>query len=219
MFSPPFRDPFNYVFDPLVVNELDQVGAAMHSRFDEEGKPGVTTRSGRTIRPGGTAACARRPYFHNEIGLLTETIGNPTPQTIAFVPDRMVPKGDLPFPIAPQVWHFRQSIDYSITANRAVLDFASRYREELLYNIYVMGRNSIQQGRHRHLDDVSVARGEGEGRDREGTKARRQSGDARMVVGGVPANGCTARYSSTAARSPRSAIRAATSSRRIRRIS
>ena len=46
MFSPPFRDPFNYVFDPLVVNTLDQVGAAMHTRFDAEGKPGVTTRSG-----------------------------------------------------------------------------------------------------------------------------------------------------------------------------
>ena len=46
MFSPPFRDPFNYNYDPLVVSELDQVGAAMHARFDAEGKPGVTTRSG-----------------------------------------------------------------------------------------------------------------------------------------------------------------------------
>ena len=44
MFSPPFRDPFNYVYDPLVVNMLDQVGSAMHARFDQEGKPGVTTR-------------------------------------------------------------------------------------------------------------------------------------------------------------------------------
>ena len=56
------------------------------------------------------------------------------------------PRGDLPSPIAPQTWHFRQSIDYSITANYAVLDFAQRYRETLLYNIYVMGRNSIRKG-------------------------------------------------------------------------
>src|SRR5438270_13469480 len=49
-------------------------------------------------------------------------------------------------PIEPQRWHFRQSIDYSITANRAILDYASRYRETLLYNIYRMGRNAIERG-------------------------------------------------------------------------
>jgi hypothetical protein len=146
MFSPPFRDPFNYVFDPLLVNELDQVGSAMHSRFDAEGKPGVTTRSGSNYSTWWNGGLRTTSYFHNQIGLLTETIGNPTPTEIGFVPDRVVARGDLPFPITPQVWHFRQSIDYSITANYAVLDFASRYRETLLYNIYVMGRNAIKKG-------------------------------------------------------------------------
>src|SRR6185436_15765590 len=45
IFAPPFRDPFNYNFDPLVPMELDLVGAAMHSRFVEEGKAGATMRS------------------------------------------------------------------------------------------------------------------------------------------------------------------------------
>ncbi len=146
MFSPPFRDPFNYLYDPLVVNELDQVGAAMHARFDAEGKPGVTTRSGSNYSTWWNGGLRTMPYFHNQIGLLTESIGNPTPEEIGLVPDRMLPKNDYPFPIAPQTWHFRQSIDYSITANYAVLDFAQRYRETLLYNIYVMGRNSIKRG-------------------------------------------------------------------------
>src|SRR6185369_7919278 len=43
MFSPPFRDPFNYFLDPMVITLLDEVGAAMHSRFALEGKPGVTS--------------------------------------------------------------------------------------------------------------------------------------------------------------------------------
>ncbi|MGE5245339.1 MAG: M14 metallopeptidase family protein [Betaproteobacteria bacterium] len=146
MFSPPFRDPFNYVYDPLVINELDQVGDAMHSRFDAEGKPGVTTRSGANYSTWWNGGLRTMPYFHNMVGLLTESIGNPTPVTIGFVPDRMIAKNDYPFPIAPQVWHFRQSIDYSLTANWAVLDFASRYREELLYNIYVMGHRNIEKG-------------------------------------------------------------------------
>ena len=33
VFMPPFRDPFNYNFDPLVIEELNLVGAAMHSRL------------------------------------------------------------------------------------------------------------------------------------------------------------------------------------------
>ena len=37
IFTPPFRDPFNYNFDPMIVMGLDMVGAAMHQRFLEVG--------------------------------------------------------------------------------------------------------------------------------------------------------------------------------------
>jgi hypothetical protein len=56
------------------------------------------------------------------------------------------PRGDLPAPIAPQEWKFRRSIDYSVTANYAVLDLASRYKDQFLYNIYRMGANQIERG-------------------------------------------------------------------------
>ncbi|HEY9450588.1 MAG TPA: M14 metallopeptidase family protein [Gemmatimonadaceae bacterium] len=147
MFSPPFRDPFNYNFDPLVPEELDMVGAAMHTRFVANDMPGVTTRSGANYSTWWNGGLRTMPYFHNMIGLLTEAVGNPTPIEIPLVPDKQLPNGDLPYPIAPhEKWHFRQSIAYELTANRAVLDFASRYREHLLYNIYQMGKNSIERG-------------------------------------------------------------------------
>ena len=146
MFAPPFRDPFNYNFDPLVPVGIDLVAASMHSRFEAEGKPGVTMRSGSSYSTWWNGGLRTTVYFHNQIGLLTETIGNPTPMNIPFVPDQQLPRADLPYPIAPQRWHFRQSIEYSLTANRAVLDIASRQRENLLFNIYRMGRNSIERG-------------------------------------------------------------------------
>ncbi len=46
----------------------------------------------------------------------------------------------------PQEWHQRQSIEYLMTSNRAILDLAAKLREDFLYRIYVMGRNSIQRG-------------------------------------------------------------------------
>ncbi len=146
MFAPPFRDPFNYVYDPLIPTSLDLVGAAMHTRFVAEGKAGVTMRRGANYSTWWNGGLRTTVYFHNMIGLLTETIGSPTPIEIPFRPERQLPSSDLPFPIEPQTWHMRQSVDYSLTANRAVLDLAARYREQFLFNIWRMGRNAIERG-------------------------------------------------------------------------
>ena len=146
MFAPPFRDPFNYVFDPLVPSEIDLIGAAMHTRFAAEHKPGVTMRSGSNYSTWWNGGLRTTAYFHNQIGLLTETIGSPTPSDIPFVREKQLPSADLPYPIVPQPWHFRRSIEYEMTANRAVLDAASRYRETLLYNVWRMGKNAIDRG-------------------------------------------------------------------------
>ncbi len=146
LFAPPFRDPFNYNFDPLIPVGIDLVGAAMHNRFVLEGKAGATMRTGAGYSTWYNGGLRTTTYFHNMIGLLTEMIGSPTPIEIPFVPENHLPRTDLPMPIAPQRWHFRQSIDYAITANRSVLDVASKYREEFLFNIYRMGKNSIDRG-------------------------------------------------------------------------
>jgi hypothetical protein len=150
MFAPPFRDPFNYTFDPLVPLGIDLVGANMHSRFVAENKPGVTMRSGANYSTWWNGGLRTTVYFHNMIGLLTETIGNPTPMEIPLLLHRQLPRADLPFPIAPQKWHFKQSIDYSLTANWAVLDVATRHRETFLFNAWRMGMNSIERGSRDH---------------------------------------------------------------------
>ncbi len=146
MFAPPFRDPFNYNFDPMIPVGIDMVGSAMHERFLREGKPGVTSRTGANYSTWWNGGLRTTVYFHNMIGLLTETIGNPTPMEIPLIVRNQLPRGDLPSPIAPQKWHFRQSVDYSVTANYAVFDIASKRREDFLFNIYKMGKNSIERG-------------------------------------------------------------------------
>ncbi|MGH7500725.1 MAG: M14 family metallopeptidase [Longimicrobiales bacterium] len=146
MFSPPFRDPPNHYFDPLILTGLELVGGSMHDRFVAENKPGVTTRSGASYSTWWNGGLRTMAYFHNIVGLLTETIGNPTPSQIPFLPDRVVAESDLPLPIEPQTWHFRQSIDYSVTANKAVFDIASRRKEHFLFNMYLMATRAIAKG-------------------------------------------------------------------------
>lgn len=147
MFAPPFRDPFNYAIDPIVLSTIDALGAAMHTRFAVEGKRGVTSREGAGYSTWWNGGLRTITYFHNMTGLLTETIGNPTPERIPFLADRQLPSGDLVMPVAPQVWPFRRSVDYSVTANYAVLDHASRNRAPLLMNAWRMGRRAIERGR------------------------------------------------------------------------
>ncbi|MFZ2053593.1 MAG: M14 family metallopeptidase [Candidatus Aminicenantales bacterium] len=150
LFCSPFRSPFNYFFDPLVPTGIELVGAAMHARFAAEGKPGATMRSGAPYSTWWSGGLRSTAYFHNMIGILTETIGNPTPMDIPFLPEKQLPKNDLPFPVPPQKWHFRQSVDYSITADRAILDLAAKMREDFLLNIYRMGRNAVDRGHRDH---------------------------------------------------------------------
>ncbi len=150
VFVPPFRDPFNYNIDPLVIMGIEGVGAAMHARLIAEGKPGSTMRSGAGFSTWWNGGQRTTPYWHNMIGLLTEINGNPTPMDIPLVPDRQLAHSDLPYPVKPGRFHFRDAIEYSITIDRAVLDYASRNRDQLLYNIYVMGKNSIERGSRDH---------------------------------------------------------------------
>ena len=102
MFAPPFRDPHNYQIDPILINSLNTVGNAMHTRFAAENKPGVVEREASSYQTWWNGGLRTTAYFHNQIGILTETIGSPTPITIPLVPGRLVADGNGPFPIMPQ---------------------------------------------------------------------------------------------------------------------
>jgi hypothetical protein len=150
MFIPPCRDPFNYNIDPMVIGGIEAVSTAMVLRFLEENKPGVTVRTGARYSTWFNGGLSTACQFHNMIGLFTETIGGPTPGQVPLLTNKLLPNSDYLAPIPPQTWHFRQSVDYSVTANKAILDYASRNRQHLLFNIWRMGKNAIDVGNRDH---------------------------------------------------------------------
>jgi hypothetical protein len=180
MFAPPFRDPFNFNFDPMVPIGIDIVGAAMNERMLRENKPGLTTRTGSNYSTWWNGGLRTTVYFHNMIGLLTETIGNPTPMEIPLITRNQLPRADLVYPVAPQKWHFRQSIDYSVTANYAVFDIASKRREDFLFNIWRMAKNSIERG---NRDSWTFTPTELDSLDARIARERGEAGGGRQVPG------------------------------------
>jgi hypothetical protein len=146
MFVPPCRDPFNYNLHPMVINGIERVSGAMMERFLAEGKPGATVRTGARYSTWFNGGLSTTCQFHNMIGLFTETIGSPTPSRVPLLPNKLLPGSDYLLPVAPQEWRFRQSVEYIVIGNQALLDYASRNRSRLLHNIWVMGKNSIDRG-------------------------------------------------------------------------
>lgn len=167
VFVPPFRDPFNYNYSPIVMTELQEVGAAMHSRLVSEQKAGSGMRSAAPYSTWHNGMERSVAYFHNSIGLLTEIIGGPTPEKIPLVPDTQLARNDEPMPIGPRDWHLKDSLEYQWSLDRAVLDYASRNRERLLMNFWRMGTSAIARGNRdswtitpKDVDAVKTAAGD-----------------------------------------------------------
>ena len=118
------RDPSNPFLDPLMAPSMELVSAAIHTRFIAEGKPGATCRSAASYQNWWNGGIRSTACFHNQIAILSEISGGPTPMSIAFVPRNMVATNDNPFPVGPRTWHFRDAIDY-LAANREFSTSAS----------------------------------------------------------------------------------------------
>lgn len=150
IYTPPFRDPFNYLVDPLVVRGIEIVSAHMNNRFALEDKPGVISRSGAPYSGWWNGGLRSASYFHNMIGILTESFGRPAPTLIKQPLSRRLPYHDYPQPVKAQMWHARQTIEYLQTANFAILDYASRFGDELLLGMHKMASRAIAKGRRDH---------------------------------------------------------------------
>lgn len=154
IFLPPFDNPVNPNIHPGATTGTNLVGTAMANRFALERMPGVI--SYHTFSMWWNGGMRTVPYFHNMIGILTET-GHATPTPRYYEPDS-IPKyirglsGSKPTDgthiFYSDPWkggesHFRDAVDYMITGSLAVLDLAADRKEHYLYNIYKMGKDAI----------------------------------------------------------------------------
>jgi hypothetical protein len=166
---PPYSDPLNPTIHPGVTTGLNEVGSAMANRFALKNMSGAIADVGFSMWWNGGMRTV--PYFHNMIGILTETAHDSAsprfydpkvfPKTLAVranpsgvgitvdeeasgVPDARV--------LYPNPWqggesHFRDPVNYMITGSIAVLRAASDSRVKWLTNIHRMGQDAITAGR------------------------------------------------------------------------
>ena len=151
IFLPPFRSPVNLRIHPGVTTGVNMVRSAMANRFAMKKMSGVISNVRFSMWWNGGMRTA--PYYHNMIGILTEVAhATPTPRYYdprkkpAMVSGLKTDGSEIfyPYPWEGGESHFRDAVDYMLTASMAILDVAADKKEEFLYNIYSMGREAIE---------------------------------------------------------------------------
>ncbi len=157
IFIPPFADPLNPHIHPLVVRGVNMVGEAMAKRFEELEMPGVI--SGVTFTMWWNGGMRTAPYFHNQVGILSEVAhryASPQYHDPDSLPESIQAGSREVSMIEPSIFYanpweggwarLADAVEYHFVASMGTLDIGSRLREDWLYNIYRMGSQQIREG-------------------------------------------------------------------------
>lgn len=145
IFVPPFADPMNPNIPARVTRGVNTIGSAIAQRMAKQDMPGVVSREVYTMWWNGGMRTA--PYFHNQMGILTETMhydyATPKRYDLEEV-DR--PSVLNPDPWTGGWWRLSDQVAYERTSSMAVADVAADMKEEWLFDNWLMAHKAVEKG-------------------------------------------------------------------------
>ncbi|MDQ8165083.1 MAG: M14 family metallopeptidase, partial [Gemmatimonadota bacterium] len=155
MWIPPFADPVGLRAPPIPARIINTIGMYIAQELDANNQPGGV-HALATFDAYYPGYIDYMPVYQNIPAWWTETQGGScaTPKAVGrpenFSADyrALEPRALYLSPWTGGPWTLRSAVDYMVTASRATLKFASKFREELLYNRYQSGRDVIRKYRN-----------------------------------------------------------------------
>jgi Zinc carboxypeptidase len=148
---PPFAEPIATQVPPIMSRTVNMIGMAIARSLEERGQVGAT-HMGTGFDAWYPGYIDYLPMLQNVNAFWTETAlyryATPHLYTIADYPRDMRdlrPQALYASPWRGGWWRLRDAVDYMLTASISVLDYAARYKEELLFNRYQAGRDQIKK--------------------------------------------------------------------------
>jgi len=146
---PPFAEPVANRTPPLMAREVNTIGMTIAQALETNGQPGAI-HMGDGFDAWYPGYIDYMPMLQNIASYWTETAlyqyATPHFYTLNDFPRDMRdlrPKSLYSSPWPGGWWRLRDAVDYMETASIATLDYAAKYKEELLWNRYQSGRNTI----------------------------------------------------------------------------
>ncbi len=150
---PPFSEPVGIDVPFVMAREVNMIGMAIAKGLEEKGQIGAT-HMGTAFDAWYPGYVDYAPNFKNIAAFWTETAlfqyATPHEYTLNDFPANqrdLRPQSLYSSPWPPGTWRLRDAVDYMETASLSVLEFASKYKDSLLYDRYQAGRDQIALGR------------------------------------------------------------------------
>ena len=146
---PPFAEPVAPRVPAVIARETNAIGMLMAQALDGNNQPGAT-HMGTGFDAWYPGYIDYLPMLKNQVAFWTETAlysyATPHFYTLSDFPSNMRDLRPGSLYSSPWVggwWRLRDAVDYMLTASLAVLDYAAKYKEDVLYNRYQAGKQTI----------------------------------------------------------------------------
>lgn len=151
MFIPPFSDPLDEDVHPLIWREVNMIGANMALRLEQAEKKGLIY--GYVFDAYWLGGTRNTGWWKNITGLLLEVASARIASPVYIEPNELrgggkglieyKPTINHPNPWPGGWWRMRDIMDYELIASNALVELASRYREDLLRNLVTRARAAV----------------------------------------------------------------------------
>ncbi|MBI3425245.1 MAG: hypothetical protein HY011_20115 [Acidobacteria bacterium] len=148
---PPFAEPIASQVHPLMSRTVNLIGMVIANALEEHGQPGAT-HMGTGFDAWYPGYVDYMPMLQNRAAFWTETalFAYATPHfytTRDFPRDRanLRPESLYSSPWKGGWWRLRDAVDYMLTASVAVIEYAGKYKESVLFNRYQAGRDTLRR--------------------------------------------------------------------------
>ncbi len=152
---PPFFDPPNPRISPLILREVGLIGYKMAADLQAKNVAGVATNT--TFDTWWHGGFRSAPYYHNSIGILSEAASADLMSPVEITQEKLKRGGGARgfnspletatnFPDAWQggIWRPSDIAEIEMTASRALLQLAAKFRPRYLQNFYELGRANLE---------------------------------------------------------------------------
>jgi hypothetical protein len=150
---PPFADPVGLRVPPIMARQVNAIGTRIATELDEHGMPGAVSQLD-TYDAWYPGYIDYMPMYQNINAWWTETQGGncatPRTTTLDSLPRayrELRPTSLYVSPWAEGKWSLRDAVNYMVVADIATLNYAAKFKNEVLYNRFQSARNTIQQFR------------------------------------------------------------------------
>jgi Zinc carboxypeptidase len=150
---PPFAEPIATHAPYVMSRQINTIGMAIAQGLEERGMVGAT-HMGTGFDAWYAGYIDYTPIFKNIAAFWTETalagMANTREYTMQNFPEPyrdLRPQALYASPWQPGKWTLKDAMDYMEVASISVLDYAARYKENVLLNRYRSGKRQIEQHR------------------------------------------------------------------------